>query len=259
MCKKLAQIYDTMKEKGEKYRNMNIIICDDIKEYADKIYSIVKNYFARINLPVNIQTYNSGKTMLKESDLKSTDILFLDVEMDEKNGMEVAEEIRNMNFDIYIVYVSSHIQYASEGYKYEAVRYVLKNKLLTAGIEESLSSIIKRKNNEKRKMIFSFTDKKRTIDISELLYIESRKHKLIFFVYENQKTVEYEMYGKLSMYEKELKLYGFERVHQSFLVNMHCVTGYKRYEVELKSGEQISVPRARYNEVAKLICKYMGE
>ena len=79
-------------------------------------------------------------------------------------------------------------------------------------------------------MIFSFTDKKRTIDISELLYIESRKHKLIFFVYENQKTVEYEMYGKLSM-----------------------------YEVELKSGEQISVPRARYNEVAKLICKYMGE
>lgn len=197
--------------------------------------------------------------MLKESDLKSTDILFLDVEMDEKNGMEVAEEIRNMNFDIYIVYVSAHIQYASEGYKYEAVRYVLKNKLLTAGIEESLSSIIKRKNNEKRKMIFSFTDKKRTIDISELLYIESRKHKLIFFVYENQKTVEYEMYGKLSMYEKELKLYGFERVHQSFLVNMHCVTGYKRYEVELKSGEQISVPRARYNEVAKLICKYMGE
>ena len=241
---------------------LKIGICDDEPEYTTILADYLKTYDidSEKDYSFQIDKFTSAKELLSAYTKPETyHILFLDVEMDEKNGMEVAEEIRNMNFDIYIVYVSAHIQYASEGYKYEAVRYVLKNKLLTAGIEESLSSIIKRKNNEKRKMIFSFTDKKRTIDISELLYIESRKHKLIFFVYENQKTVEYEMYGKLSMYEKELKLYGFERVHQSFLVNMHCVTGYKRYEVELKSGEQISVPRARYNEVAKLICKYMGE
>lgn len=61
MCKKLAQIYDTMKEKGEKYRNMNIIICDDIKEYADKIYSIVKNYFAENKSACKYSNIQFGK------------------------------------------------------------------------------------------------------------------------------------------------------------------------------------------------------
>lgn len=238
---------------------MNIVICDDIKEYAEKIYDIVEEYFKTKKLSAVIRKYTSGKDMLNECDLKKVDILFLDVEMDEKNGMEIAEEIRDMKLEMYIVYVSAHIKYASEGYKYEAFRYVLKNSLLKQGIEESLDAILKKKNDENRKLMFSFIDGSRTVRISALQHIESLGHKLIFYVFEKGKIKKYEMYGKLSAFEKELRIYGFERVHQSFLVNMHHVVSYKKYELELRSGQIINVPRARYNGVVQLICKYIGE
>ena len=238
---------------------MNIVICDDQIEYTEIEYNIIKNYLKEKNICVDIQKYTSGSAMLNECDLKKIDILFLDVEMDEKNGMEIAEEIRGMKLGMYIVYVSAYIKYASDGYKYDAFRYVLKNNLLQQGIEESLDSILNRKMDEDKKILFSFIDGNKTLSIYSLQYIESMGHKLSFYVYEKEKIKKYEMYGKLSTFEKELKLYGFERVHQSFLVNMHHVISHKRYEIELKSGQIITIPRARYNEVVQMICKYIGE
>lgn len=237
---------------------MNIVICDDVKEYIEKECNIIKKYMEQKNINVFIQKYTSGSTMLMECNLKKIDILFLDVEMEEKNGMEVAEEIRRQGLGMYIVYVSAHIKYASDGYKYDAFRYVLKNNMLQQGIEESLDAILKRIKDKSDKVMFSFVDGNVALNISSLQHIESMGHKLIFFVYENAQIKTYEMYGKMSTYEKELKKYGFARVHQSFLVNMRQIVGHKRYEIELSSGQIITIPRARYNEVVQQICKNLS-
>ena len=85
---------------------------------------------------------------------------------------------------------------------------------------------------------FPFVEGKRTINMEEVIYIETNRHKNIF----HTKDESYSIYRKIGELQKELEGLGFLRTHQSFLVNM-------RFVLTLTTGEQLSVPKARYQDV----------
>lgn len=92
---------------------------------------------------------------------------------------------------------------------------------------------------------FPFVEGKRTLNMKEVIYIETNRHKNIFHT-END---SYSIYRKIGELQEELKGLGFMRTHQSFLVNMRYVQKISSYVLTLTTGEELSVPKARYQEV----------
>lgn len=234
---------------------LKIAICDDEKYYRDRIHILLCEYLEARGLTASADLFSSGKEFLMETDnLVKYDIVFLDINMEEVDGIRTARKIRSYRSETYIVLVTAFMNYALEGYKVGAVRYIMKD-ALDVQMEECMDAIIRKM--QLREVTFAFVEGEKTLYTDNILYVESRKHKCIFS-YMEKELVTYQMYGKLDEIEAELSGYGFLRIHKSFLVNMKHVRRISNYKAVLDSGEELSVPRFRFAKARDTFVAYKG-
>lgn len=226
---------------------MNIAICDDERFFREELQTVIEGYLLLRGISIHIQLYESGLQLLKECDIVNQDVIFLDMRMKEMNGLEVAKEIRRKGEKVFIIYVSSYMEYAASGYEVNALRYILKGNNFEKSVKESLDAVTEEMRKRDRIENFSFRGKEMAMQLGYLEYIESKRHKLYFHMAEKNKI--YEMYEKLDNIERRIQEYGFVRVHQSYLVNIKYVEVCERYQIKLQSGAVISIPRSKYKAV----------
>ena len=92
---------------------INIAICDDEKPFQEKMRKIIALYMEQKEVEFSICTFGNGRDLLKycaDSDQKT--IVFLDINMDEVDGIETATKIRELFSNIYIVFVTAYIKYS---------------------------------------------------------------------------------------------------------------------------------------------------
>lgn len=242
----------------------HIAICDDEEYFRLREKKLIERYMKNRGYSCQIDLYASGKELLSCANGNLPyDVIFLDISMEEMDGLETAEKIRKLSENIYIVFVTAYITYALDGYKVGAVRYLLKEEdNLENALRECLDMITVRMKEKKAVYEFAFQNGKKRIPADAILYIESRLHKVIFFIMEDG-VKEYARYDRLDAVEQELQQYGvdrdFCRVHQSFLVNMRYAKGVERYKVLLENGMEISISKKYYKGVEKEYIRRQGE
>ena len=124
---------------------LRLAICDDEPFYRKKIRALLEKDLEARGLPCEISLFPSGKAFLAEGENRVRyDVVFLDINMEEMDGIQTAAEIRSFHSDTYIVLVTAFISYALEGYKVNAVRYILKD-ALEAGMAECMEAILEKK------------------------------------------------------------------------------------------------------------------
>lgn len=154
------------------------------------------------------------------------DLLFLDVEMKGLNGMETAEKIRELDGNLYIVFVTGYDDYVFERYRVGALDYLLK----PVSLEKLYGVLVHIRKKVMQEENNSFT--LRNIDgiwrfrLSDILYFYSDRRK-VFLVTKNG---EYPFYARLNDIEKQLEPH-FVRIHQRYLVNPE--------EVDYLNGESV--------------------
>lgn len=234
---------------------LKIAICDDEKFYQDKIQEILKRYLNKQGLTYEIDLFLSGKSFLKqrENTIKY-DVVFMDINMEEVDGLQTALKIREYHSETYIVFVTAFINYALEGYKVNAIRYIMKETLENA-IPECMKAVLDKM--QLRQITFPFTEGEKNLYTDNILYVESRKHKAVFS-YLEEEVVHYQVYEKLDQIEEILAPYGFLRIHKSYLINMKHISKINNYIAYLDSGEQLPIPRLRFKEVKETFVAYKG-
>lgn len=114
-------------ERGEK-RMFRIAICDDEKIFRDDLKEILIRYMTDRGIMLEIDTFSSGKEFVELGiEMVKYKIVFLDINMDELDGIMTAKKIRENSKDMFIVFVTAFVNYTIEGYKVDAVRYILKD------------------------------------------------------------------------------------------------------------------------------------
>ena len=94
---------------------------------------------------------------------------------------------------------------------------------------------------------FSFVEGNVCLRVEDIIYIETYRHKNIFYT-----TCEtYSIYRKMDDLEDDLQGMGFVRTHRSFLVNMRYIGKINSYIVTLTNGKELSVPKSRYPDVKR--------
>ena len=233
---------------------MKIIVCDDSRTDRENLIRLLRDYEKKKGLAFDIAEYDSGEALLKNIDrLQDSHILFLDINMEGASGLDAAAQIRSLYPKISIVLVTAYIGYALEGYKVEASRFLVKDDLAVS-ITECMDTLVRKLEQDTQLMDFSFVEGNIRLKISDILYIETARHKNIFYT----KNGNFQIYRKLDEIEEELRGYGFVRIHISFLVNMRYIRKISSYVMTLTTGKEISVPKTRYAEVKRQYTLFKG-
>ena len=238
-----------------------IAICDDEDYFRQDLQELVSAYMIEQGYTFQIDSFSSGEEFISLGmEMINYTIVFLDINMNEVDGVTVAKEIRKFSKEAYIVFVTAYVDYALEGYKLDVIRYLLKeNGSIQNAVRECMDAIVEKMDYVvvKKKFVFHEGGRK-TVSLERLLYIESKLHKLEFHVMEDSMKI-YTMYATLNDIEKDLENTGFIRIHQSFLVNLKYIINILRYKAILSNGEELVIPKARYKEVKDSFIAYQGE
>lgn len=229
---------------------MRIAICDDEKEICELLYGSVKRQCPE----ASICCYSSGAKLLIAE--YAPDILFLDIQMEQKNGMEVARELRQRGAKTILIFVTALEEYVFSAFDVGAFHYLVK-----PFSEEKFASVLDRAVSQYQEnlepapkagrcfMILS-NGAHRKVDLDELVYAEVYNRKVTLHL----RNGDLEYYGKLSELEKQAGE-DFFRSHRSYLVHMKYVVKYNASMIWLLSGAA-HLAKKNYPAFVKAYLKY---
>ncbi|MDD3415198.1 MAG: LytTR family DNA-binding domain-containing protein [Lachnospiraceae bacterium] len=238
---------------------LKIMICDDEQYYLNRIQDQISYQLNEKQIvDYEIHTFDTGEQLCENENIwKEYQIFFLDINLKDISGIELAKRIRAENPTAYIAFITSYADYALEGYRVEAIRYIMKD-MLDSMLMECMDIILEKMRLNSQKVRYTFLEGEKELYTRDISYLESSKHKVIFYMTE-KKEQTYTLYEKLDFLEGELEQYGFLRIHKSYLVNMDEIKELSRYQVTLKRGEILSIPREKYRSVAEKYYAYEGK
>lgn len=123
----------------------------------------------------------------------------------------------------------------------------------SSGERGDLDDLIADIHQNRQEIQYSFVEGDRKLRVEDIMYIETSRHKNLFHTTDGI----YSIYKKLNEIEDDLKEFGFLRIHQSFLVNMRYIQKISSYVLTLKNGKELSVPKARYQEVKRKYANHL--
>lgn len=222
---------------------LNIAICDDEKIILNELSELIKTEFQKEDIEVKISIFEKGEEILQSSINYNFDVIFLDIELNTINGLEIAKKLRKLSYNNLIVFITSFMDYVFDGYKTDAFRFILKNNM-EDGLSECVSAIAENLKSNRYQM------NDYLIDVRDILYAISDNRTVTVYL-KNKKTKT--EYMKLNDFEEKLSSKLLCRVHQSYLVNIDCIEFIARYEITLIDGSIIPVSKSKYKEVNKQI------
>lgn len=232
---------------------IKIAVCDDEQQYTDHLVKHIELFGNEVDTEFNITIYKSGKKLIDDikTDSKMYDIVFLDVEMPEIDGLKTAEAIRKMSEDIVLCFVTGHEQYTREAYQLEALGYIVKpvaynelKKLLRRAV---IMVNYEHDNSKSGKNYIEVpvSGDKRIIDVRTIKYIEKNRNQSILHFLDSEITC-YESLKKIySRLDNELFVYA----HQGYIVNFNEIKEVKENVICLGRNVEVPVSRRRYKEV----------
>ena len=235
---------------------MKILICDDDQLFLKKLENMILNYCKEAGLSIHVVAVSKKEELLK-IDYSVFDIAFLDIDMGECSGLDVARAIRGCNQDTIVIFVTNYVEYAPESFEVDAFRYLLKQKLdekLKIYLQEAIDL-----HKEKHKVVsFHISGDVIDIPIEEILYAESEKR--VITLYRNSDVEEpYRFYATMDAMEQKLEPMGFLRVQKSYLVNMAYIKNLQCGQVVLTDHTILKVSKQNYSEIKKKFLIWSGK
>ena len=231
---------------------LRIALCDDETSARDALRFQLEKILLDGNEEI-VYEFNSGKRAVSwlAKHPGEIDLLFLDVEMDEMNGMEAATDIRKFNQDLMIVFVTGYTDYVFDGYKVGALDYIIKP--AGAGRGRELMERARSMTADVNDTFFTFQNADGTFKVScrDILYCYSEK-RLVHLVTAQK---EYQFYDKLDHVEEALGD-GFVRIHQRYLVNSLAVAHVSASSVTL-AGTELPISRALRQQASEKLARAM--
>lgn len=232
---------------------LSIAVCDDDLIECCNMAGRIKDIMEEMKIPCIIRQFRSGRELLQA--LESFDIVFLDIIMQELDGMKTAQIFREKAFDKILIFVSSSREYVFEAYDVEAFQYLLKpveDRKLKSVLQKA---VFKTESRSQDFIIVSRERQKKKIVLDDIYYFEIKGR--MVDVHERGGIFTY--YEQIGDLENKLCDKGFFRCHKSYLINLKYVDGYNRQEVILENGEKIVITKRRYNQFVQEVFKVMRE
>lgn len=209
-----------------------VLVDDEIVQH-----NLIKKMIENLSEVSEFLTYQSPKTFLFDwEELKDVDAVFLDVEMPEMNGLDLAKQLRQKDRDIPIVFMTAYSQFALESYEVNAFDYLLK-----PIDQEKVENLLKRLKSIKPTLeptLFVELDGLHKLIQNQIYALEAQGHQTKIIL-ENESLLVRESFSSL----KNRLCSDFVMSHRSYLINLNHVKQVQSDTVILENNERIPLSR----------------
>ena len=230
---------------------IRIAICDDEKHMSDHIRSMVLNFFRKKNREISLRMFSSGEELLSYNG--QLDLLFLDIQMKDMDGMETARKLRADKFRGFLVFITVLKEMVFQSFEVQAYDYLVKpvdDKQFEKTMERLYASM---QNASEDSLLVQKGYEGRIIREDEIVFCEIIDRK-IYLNLASGEVVDY--YERIENLETKLNN-RFYRCHRSYLINLKHLKGYKNGTACMDNGKEIPVSRLRSREFSGVVLQYM--
>lgn len=226
-------------------------ICDDNQTDAGYVAGLLTDWAMERGYMVPTERFPSAESFLFHyAENKTYDILLLDIEMGETDGVALAKKVRQEDESIQIVFITGYPDYMGEGYEVAALHYLLKpvdrGKLFMV-LDRAVVNLRKRE----RAVVLPIDGETVKVPVEEIQYVEAFSHRISVVT---TKGI-YELRKPLSEMETLLGE-GFVRCHRSYLLGLHFVAGLSKTKVTLDNGTELPLSRSAAAMVHRAFIEY---
>lgn len=231
---------------------IHIAICDDdagVIEFIEQFLETVTNS------KVEYDTFESGEDAWKyiQSQEVNYDLYFLDIEMKEMSGIELAKKIREKSQQALFVFVTGHSEYVEDAFDVVTFDYISKP-ISKKRLQYVMDKALKHLKVTKKNFVFEYRKNTFSIPMGQITHIDKSGRK----AFVNTKCNEvYQANLTLDEIWKGLDENMFVQVHVSCIVNLNEIIKIVRDEITLKDTRKIYVGRAYCKEVKRRHLQYM--
>ena len=229
--------------------------------------SLLESYVNKTPFLQLVGKYSSAVQAMKELPGEEVDLLFLDIQMPELNGLEFSKMV---DPHTRIVFTTAFGQYAIDGYRVNALDYLLKPidpEELVHAVDKAVQVILRKQENKRmqnllqnvraldkqKKIALSVADKVEFVEIGSIIRCESESNYTTFYLKSGEKLI---VSKTLKEFDELLTPYNFLRVHQSHLINLDEIRSFIKTDggyIRMKDGSTVSISRQRRNYVLEVL------
>ncbi len=232
----------------------NIAIVEDEKAARAALEEQIAEFAKRNkNAEFEVTHYPNAVDFLNKP-FDKFDLIFLDIEMPEINGIEAAKKIRKKNEDIMIVFVTNMAQYALESYEVHAYDFILKPvnyDSFSIKFERCVNALAHKLM--KKEIVLVYGTAKRKVDVGDITFIESSNHNVIVHFIGG----EFRMRSTLASFEKQLRGCHFVYCNACYLVNLKWVKELKG-DIIIVGDSELRISHLKKPSFLSEFAKYIG-
>ncbi|MEG1131561.1 MAG: LytTR family DNA-binding domain-containing protein [Romboutsia sp.] len=232
---------------------LKIALCEDEQLQRETIKNYIDEIIRKDDKNYELVEFESGESLLNKYP-KGLDILFLDIQMGDINGMDTARKIREFDENVEIIFITGVWEYIQEGYEVRAYRYLIKP-VDFENFKTQLSLCIKDIEKQKKSNILvTYKSESNKVDINSILYIETDNRNTIIHTIDKS----YKSNMGINKLEKDLEDKSFVRCHNSFLINLQHISKIGQNSVNLGEFE-VLVSRHKMKDLKLKLTSFLGD
>lgn len=232
---------------------LTVGICDDCPEHAALLEKTISGYQCGDTLRI-VQSTDPHRFLAIVQE-EAPRLVFLDIDMNGMNGIELGEKIKAMDADTVIVYVTAHEKYALEAFRVHAFHYLIKpitQDKVTSVMAEALAFIKRNKSpGSENNFIIQRRGETISLNFDDISYFEKIGHKVRVITANGCE----EYYGNFTRLVEQFDTAQFIQCHQGYIVNVPKIRAFRNKTLFLEDGFQVPVSRTCLEKVRIALAK----
>lgn len=230
----------------------HIAIVEDEAEFSAQLQEFLGKYQKEQDVPMKVSVFSDGAEIL-ENYQPLYDIILLDIEMPKVNGMDAAEQIRRMDADVVLMFITNMATYAIRGYEVGALDFVMKPITYYTFSMKFTRAVRRARQKEQQQILLGLSDGVKKFGIQQIYYVEVQNRMLHYHTNEG----EYVVRGTMASVEQMLSPYPFVKCNHWYIVNLMHVSEVRK-NTAVVGGHELEISRRNRTAFLKALTEYMG-
>ncbi len=240
---------------------MKIVICDDDYKMQQILQNKIERICKEIDVECQIICCSSGKEVLDTQ--QEADVLFLDIQMPDRDGMDVAKELRQKRWNTILIFVTALSEYVYDAFDVGAFHYLVKpfedeklSQVLRKAVEEyenRYRAMADVQGQQPKTILIRQGGVSSAVSVDSIIYAEVFNRKITLHTTDG----DMEYYGKMTELSQQVGN-NFYRTHRAYLVNLYYVEKYDATTIWLETGTAL-VSKKQFAGFVKQYMRYISK
>ena len=231
----------------------HIAIVEDEKDFSEQLQSFLRQYQEEHQISFKISVFYDGAEILEDYQ-QIYDLILLDIEMPKVNGMEAAGQIREMDNDVTLMFITNMASYAIHGYEVGALDFVMKP-ITYYAFSMRLTRALKRvRQQEQQQILLTLPGGVKKIGVQQIYFVEVQNHVLTYHTDEGEISLR----GTMQSAEQSLAASkSFAKCNHWYMVNLKYVSEVQKNTV-IVAGHELEISRRNRTPFLKALADFVG-